>query len=267
MTELEVRTPTGIVSASSQGSGPVLLVVHPGGQDASTWGNTADLLECDFQVVRLRRRIYDAGSVPAQPHSMRAEAADLLALTAALPGPIVAVGHSSGAVAVLEAALAPAAPFAGVVAYEPPMPVDSSVAGAAQARASAALRSGDPVEAMRIHLQDIVGLPTAMVDEMLTDGPTRATLAAVAAGQLADNAAIDGLGVGIARYAGLQIPVVLRLGELSPSHLRERSEALSETIPHARTVTMPGTGHLAHLDHPALLAATVRDAAQSLSGL
>ncbi len=266
MTELEIATPTGTVRAVTQGSGPVLLVVHPGGQDASTWEQVAELLQPDFRVVRIRRRIYDARSVAAQPHTMRSEAGDILALAAAVPGPIIAVGHSSGAVGVLEAALDPDARFEGVIAYEPPMPVTALVAGAAQASACAALAAGEPVEAMRIHLEDIVGLPATIVGQMIASEPTRSALAAYAAGQLADNAAIDGLGVGIARYAGLRTAVVLLIGELSPAHLRERAEALAGVIPNARTVTMAGTGHLAHLDAPELLAHTVRNAAQAVQG-
>lgn len=247
-----------------QGSGPTLLVVHPGGQDTSTWDHVATLLQSDFQVVRIRRRIYDLRRMPPPEHSMKSEAADIVAVADAILGAVVAVGHSSGAVGALEAAVQAPARFDGVIAYEPPMPVDTLVAGKAQARACAALEAGDPVEAMRIHLQNIVGIPSSAVGEMINDGPTRAALTTFAGAQLADNAAIDGLGGGIARYAGLPIPVVLLIGQLTARHLRERSEALAKVIPHVRTITMEGTGHLAHLDAPQLLADTVRSAAQAM---
>src|SRR5579859_6369762 len=50
-----------VISAVSAGSGPAVLVVHPGGSDAGSWAAVAALLVDRFRVVRLRRRIHVAG--------------------------------------------------------------------------------------------------------------------------------------------------------------------------------------------------------------
>ncbi|NUR58431.1 MAG: alpha/beta hydrolase [Catenulispora sp.] len=273
MTELLAPSPDGHpVAARATGSGPRLLVVHPGGGDISSWDAVADLLNSDFRVVRTQRRIYAPGATVALPHTLAAphtlavEAADILAVTELLEPPIVLVGHSSGGVAALEAALAKPSAFAGLVLYEPPMPTRELVGGEAVVRARAVFEAGDPVEAMRIHLRDIVRFPAAEVDAMLADEPTRTAFAVHAGAQIADAEAIDALGVGTDRYAALDLPTVLIEGDASPAHLRERLADLAKALPNAEVLTLAGQGHVAHLTAPELLAATVRDAARRFLG-
>lgn len=238
----------GLVNALDDGSGPNLLVVHPGGGDATTWDGVTRHLTEDFRVVRIHRRIYAPGAAVALPHSMALEAADVLAVAELLAPPVLVVGHSSGAVAALEAALLAPSAFAGLFLYEPPVPTRELIAGEAGARARAALDMGDPVEAMRIHLRDIVRMPASTVDTMFADQYVRELFIAYAAAQVADDEAIDALGVGIGRFAKLTTPATLVRGDLSPAHLHERLADLAATLPNARTVTLPGQGHVAHLN-------------------
>lgn len=262
MSELSVISADGTnLTAIDEGQGPVLLVVHPGGQGADMWDGVARLLAADFRVVRLRRRIYVDRAAVARSHSMATEAADILAVIRHLDCPVVLVGHSSGAVAALEAALRePSAP-AGVIVYEPPMPTRELVAGEAGLRARTALDAGDEVEAMRIHMRDIVGMPGAEVDAMFDNPGTRAAFTWFAEAQIADDEAIDALGLGIGRYVALPVPVTLIEGDLSPVHLRERLADLADMLPAAQVVTLAGQGHIAHLTAPDLLAAAIREAA------
>lgn len=252
------------VGAVCEGSGPALLVVHPGGSDADSWAAVAALLAGEFRVVRLRRRVYTAGAEIALPHSVAVEAADVLAVADLLDAPVLAVGHSSGAVAVLEAALARPSAFAGVLAYEPPMPTRELVCGEAAVRARAALAAGDPLGAMRIHLRDIVRMPAELVDVVVADRRAAAALTRHAAAQVADDEAIDALGVGIGRYADLRLPVTLVEGDQSPAHLRERVADLAAALPDARTVTLAGQGHIAHTAAPGLLADVIRETAKQV---
>ncbi|MFF7725535.1 alpha/beta fold hydrolase [Streptomyces sp. NPDC008001] len=252
------------VTALDDGSGPNLLVVHPGGGDATTWDGVTRHLTDDFRVVRVNRRIYAPGADVALPHSMAVEAADIVRVAELLDGPVLLVGHSSGAVAALEAALLAPSAFAGLFLYEPPLPTREPIAGAAGVRARAALDGGDPIEAMRIHLRDIVRMPASTVDAIFADQAGRAACCAYATAQIADDEAIDALGVGIDRFAGLATPATLIEGDLSPAHLRERLSDLAATLPHARTVTLAGQGHVAHLTAPGALAAAIRETAEQV---
>jgi len=267
MTELSATSADGtIVTALAEGSGPTVLIVHPGGGDAAAWSAVSRLLDDDYRTIRIQRRIYAPGASQPRDHSMAVEAADILAILGLLDQPVLLVGHSSGAVAALEAALLAPASFAGIVVYEPPMPTRKLVWGEAGQRARAKLDAGDPVEAMRIHLRDVVGMPAAQVDAMLADPGSRSVVAAGAAGQVTDGEAIDRLGVGIERFAGLDMPTTILQGDSSPAHLRERAADLASALPNSRLVTLPGQGHIAHLTAPGLLADAVRDAARSAFG-
>ncbi len=257
---LEVTSADGaVVRAIDEGAGPAILIVHPGGSDASSWGPVAALLTDAFRVVRIQRRVY-AGEAPiALPHSMATEAADLAAVAGQLDAPLL-VGHSSGAVAGLEAALAFPGTFAGMVLYEPPLSTRSAIGGAAVPRARAALDAGDPVEAMRIHMRDIVRMPAADVDAIFAMPAAQAQFARFAAGQIADDEALDALGVGIDRYAALDVPTVLVQGEFSPPHLRERLADLAAALPRVeRVVTLAGQDHVAHMTAPDRLAEIIRN--------
>ena len=262
MTEIVVTSRDGTaIGALDEGSGPTLLVVPPGGGDAGSWDAVAGALAADFRVVRVRRRLYVPGADTSPGHTVAAEADDVLAVAAALDGPVLLVGHSSGAVAGLEAAVREPAAFAGMVAYEPPMPTSLPIGTEAVARARALIEAGDPAGAMRVHFVDIVRMPEPMVDAMLTDPRTRGFLCAYAAAQIADDEAIDGLGMGADRFAALPVPVTLVEGELSPEHLRRRSADLAAVLPHAGVVTLAGQGHIAHLTAPGLLVEVIRSTA------
>ncbi|GAA1936487.1 alpha/beta fold hydrolase [Kitasatospora viridis] len=266
MTELRTHSHDGHpVTALDTGAGPTLLVVHPGGGDVTCWDGVARRLVDDFRVVRIRRRIYLPGAQIALPHSMATEAADIVAVAALLAAPVLLVGHSSGAVAALEAALLAPSAFAGLWLYEPPMPTTEPVAGEAGPRARAAVDRGDLVEAVRIHLRDVVRMPADLVDAMLADPRTREAFLVHAAAQIADDEALDALGRGIGRFAGLGVPVTFVEGDLSPAHLRERLADLAAVLPHSRTTTLTGQGHIAHLTAPGALADSIRDAARRLT--
>ena len=265
MTDLRAISADGTpVTALAEGSGPTILIVHPGGGDASSWGLVAHRLADAYRTVRIQRRIYAPGAPLPPDHSMAVEAADILAILDLLDRPVLLVGHSSGGVAALEAALlAPSSSLAGIVVYEPPMPTRKPIWGEAGRQARAALDAGDPAEAMRIHLRDVVGMPAPQVDALFANPAARAMFAAVAAPQITDGEALDRLGVGIERFTKLEVPVTILEGDDSPTHLRERAADLASALPNARLVTLHGQGHAAHLTGPGALEAAVRDAARA----
>ena len=46
-------------------------------------------------------------------------------------------------------------------------------------------------------------------------------------------------------------PMLLSMGEQSPSHYSLVLEKLAETLPRAETLTFPDAGHIPHVTHPA----------------
>ncbi|MER5883229.1 alpha/beta hydrolase [Streptomyces sp. NPDC001941] len=264
MTELRATAADGVpLTALDDGSGPVLLLVHGGAERPASWERVTELLAGDFRVVRFARRIYVPGARVPPHYSVATEAADILAVAERLGGgPLLLCGHSSGAVAALEAALREPSVCAGLVLYEPPVLAGDLVGAEPARRARRALEAGDAREALRIHLREIAQETEAVTDGILARSvPSDAFTARVAAG-LADVDALDALGVGVERYARLGLPVTLVQGDRSPAHLHRRLAALARVLPRARVVTLAGQGHTAHRTGPRALASVLREAAR-----
>ena len=66
---------------------------------------------------------------------------------------------------------------------------------------------------MRIHMRDIVRMPPAEVDGMFAVPEAQAQFARFADAQIADDEAVEALGVGIDRYAALDLPTLLVEGD------------------------------------------------------
>ena len=255
-----VTGPSGPLNVVAQGAGPTVLIVHGGSGDVTAWAPVAARLADGFRVLRYTRPLYRLDPPPTGAPAVAAEVGDVLAVARDAAAPILLVGHSSGAAVALEAVLAEPATFRALVLYEPPLDVTHSPAGAdALRRARVALDAGSPVEAMRIHLTGLVGLPADLVDRMLAVPQARAFFAGCAAGQVADNEMLDALPAGMDRFAAVELPTLLLCGEHSPTHLLDRSRALAAALPRTpRRVVLAGQAHGAQREDPDGVAAAVR---------
>jgi pimeloyl-ACP methyl ester carboxylesterase len=93
--------------------------------------------------------------------------------------------------------------------------------------------------------------------------PVRYAMRRYAAGQIADDEALESLGVGLDRYAGLDLPVLLLGGARSPANLRARLGALAGVLPRLDSVViMAKQGHLATLRAPVKVAAVIASFAE-----
>lgn len=183
---------------------------------------------------------------------------DVLAIAARVGEPIVLVGHSSGAVVALEAALAAPTRFAGMVLYEPPVAPTAPLGGEALVRANAALKDGDPGRAMEIHLRDIVQVSGPMFRIVRSIPPLWRRMSLYGPGQIADDNALESLGVGLQRYGDVDIPVLLLGGGRSPKHLRVRLNALADVLPRIDSVViLKWQGHTANARAPRKVAQIV----------
>jgi pimeloyl-ACP methyl ester carboxylesterase len=241
-----------------EGDGHPVVVLHPGSSDADSWARVSDRLADHLRVFRFDRFIYrhvpDSGS-----GAMEAEVADLSAVVDSFDEPPVIVGHSSGAVVALEAARTAGSRLAGLVLYDPPLAVQEPLGGGALEEARAALDAGEPGKAVAIFLSDIGRFPKAAVILLQLIPPLWRKQRAYAAAQIADTEAIESLGVGLDRYHGIDLPVLLITGTLSPRHLRSSIEALSRALPTVDSVvTIHRGGHGMHLSCPGTLADAIR---------
>ncbi|MDA8063699.1 MAG: alpha/beta hydrolase [Actinomycetota bacterium] len=252
------------IRAYDQGTGPVILVVHPGLDDGRSWARVASTLSKRFRVVRVVRRHYRL-DVPFTAYSIDREVSDVVTLAAHVGGPMVLVGHSSGGVVALEALVAAPAMFAGALLFEPPLGAGAHHPGPdrglRQARMAAA--AGKPGKALQIFTRDVVGMPAYAA------WLTRPAVAALpkmrrlALRQLYD---LDGVERPTSRYARIAVPTVLLGGARSPAHLGASLGALANVMPNATKVVLPRRDHTAHLRAPGDVAAVIERLADRVLG-
>jgi pimeloyl-ACP methyl ester carboxylesterase len=191
MTWLEASAPGGsAIPVIRQGEGRPIVIVHGGSGDLTSWAAVAARLLDQFSVYRYTRPTYRLRPIPRGAEAMAAETADLLAVLELVGAPAVVVGHSSGAIVTLEAALAAPNRFAGMVLYEPPLAVTQPLGPEAIRRARAAIDAGKPHRAMAIHLTELVGVSRVLVILLGLLPPARSRLDSFAAAQISDDEAI-----------------------------------------------------------------------------
>ena len=249
------------VRAFDEGRGPVILVIHPGNDDGTSWRKVAARLCGRFRVVRIVRRQYRLDLPAPGADQMAREVEDVLALAEVIGEPIVLVGHSSGGVVALEVLAAGPSAFAGAVLFEPPVAIGPPGGSDAMDRARSAIAAGRPGKAMQIFVHDVVGLRAAdawILRVLVTVIPR---MRALAPRQITD---LDGVGLRLEAYARIGTPTVLLGGERSPAHLGERLDALAATIPHASKVILADRDHSAHLKAPGEVAQVIETLATAV---
>ncbi|WP_082126834.1 alpha/beta fold hydrolase [Allosalinactinospora lopnorensis] len=261
-------TDSTAITVTDQGRGPAVLLVHGGSGGPADWAGVAAPLSEHFRVLRFQRFTYRREPPPAGADAMAGEVGDVLAVADAIDGPLLLVGHSSGGVVALESALAAPSRFAGMVLYEPPVAVTEPLGGEALRRARRALDAGGPDRAVAVFLRDIVQVPAPAVTAMRLPPPVWRRMRGYAPAQIADTEAIESLGVGLDRYSGLDMPVLLLGGgRLSPAHLRPRMDALAGVLPHVDSlVVLRRRGHGAHVSAPGTVARTIASFAGRVMG-
>jgi pimeloyl-ACP methyl ester carboxylesterase len=243
------------VIATVNGSGPAILIVHPGLDDGAAWRKATDILAEQFTVLNIMRRQYRDDI--RRRVAIADEVADVAAICDALQRSVLIVGHSSGGVVSLEALAARPDLFVGGVVYEPPVDIGQPIGGESLDHAVQAIAENKPGKAIQIFTRDMVGLPAGQSRIIRIFVGLSPKLKRLAPSQIADIVAMRDLGTRLGTYAGIELPVLLIGGDHSPANLGERLDVLTRTIPHTERVLLPGQGHSANQRAPHDLAAAI----------
>jgi pimeloyl-ACP methyl ester carboxylesterase len=240
--------PTIAVTVSGQGR--PLVLAHGSLESAQFWQVLAGVLAPHLTVYAVDRRGHGASGDNPE-YSIEREQQDIAAVLD-LAGPdAILLGHSYGAVVTLGLALA--RPLAGLVLYEPPLALNGPVGGASIAPYEEAIREGDLDRALTLGMVNFVKMPQPAIDGMRQE-PVWPALASMAPSWPREIQAIDDFGDDLARFAAIDIPVLLIVGELSPAWLIENSHRLQQTMPNATIVEISGHAHVAHNTDPEAMA-------------
>ena len=241
------------IASERAGDGPALLLVNGGLSDRSSSALLTPHLQPSFTVWTFDRRGRgDSGDAAA--YAVEREVEDIAALLGRIGEPAAVFGHSSGAILSLEAALA-GLPILALALYEPPYIIDGlrpRPPADLPVRVRTLVEAGDGEAALVSFLREGMGMRDADV-EGVRSSPLWSRWVALAPTTAYDALIADG-DLPAERAAALATPVLVLQGGASPDWMRAGTETLARTLPHGRLVVLPGQGHTAARDAPALLA-------------
>jgi pimeloyl-ACP methyl ester carboxylesterase len=234
------------------GEGVPILLVHPAGSTASTWGAAADDLAQIGRVIVYDRRGYarSGGEPPRRMSTHTADAAALLERVDA--GPAVVVGTSAGAAIAVDLAVRRPDLVRVVVAHEFPWRFTRHLPSVSQATTLLRIgwlvlrrRQTDAAEALLRHVYTYRDGGTAW-DAFPEDWRRIARENAGAA--LVD--LVNSISIYPSRMdlATVKVPVVCSYGARSPGSMFRLTRLLAAAIPTARPHRIEGAGHAAPFD-------------------
>jgi pimeloyl-ACP methyl ester carboxylesterase len=244
------------IAFETSGAGPPVVLLGGACYGAKAWAAVAGFLAPQRTVYAVDRRGRGA-SGPVDGYHTEREVEDVSALLHHIGVPVELLGHSSGALLALRVALS-GAPVTAMTLYEPPIRVPG---GSGQDGLTEHLielvAGGDRDGAVTSFVVDGVGVPEELLDAMRRT-PFWAAAVALAHTlpldtRLRDESGLDGL-------AGLDLPVLLLLGERSDERMRTGVEALAATLPNRVLEILPGQAHNALREAPDLLVERVLSA-------
>jgi pimeloyl-ACP methyl ester carboxylesterase len=233
------------------GNGTPVVILHGSISTGDDWVPVAAQLAEHHTVYVVDRR--GRGLSGDHPnYALGNEADDIKAVLAVAGKGTAVIGHSFGAICVLEA-VRTGAEVSSIVLYEPPLPVDGPTAGPALVDYAAAIESGEGDAAMRIATKHFLRI-SAEETEAVAASPLWPAMVELAPTWTRELAEIDATDALIAGYGAISVPALLLVGSESPSHLVGASEYLDQHLPDSRTIVCAGQGHFAHIMDPQAVA-------------
>jgi pimeloyl-ACP methyl ester carboxylesterase len=245
------------------GDGVPILLIHPAGSTASTWGSVTDELARIGRVITYDRRGY-ARSRGEPVRSTSTHAADAATILEELrSSPAVVVGTSAGAAIAVDLAVRRPDLVRAVVAHEFPWRFTRHLPTAAQVATLVKMgwltlrgRDRDAAETLlrsAYSYRDGGTAWDAFPEEWRRAGRENARAA------LADFRNSIGVYPSPADLATVEVPVVCTYGARSPATMFRLVRSLAAAIPAARTHRIEGAGHAAPFDAPSNFVQAVAD--------
>jgi pimeloyl-ACP methyl ester carboxylesterase len=213
MTSTVVSPDGSRIAFESSGAGPAMLLVHGTSATRIRWAPVREKLAARYAVHEMDRRGRGGSVAESGPYSLAREAQDVAAVAEAIGGDVYVVGHSYGALCVIEAALITSA-FRRITLYEPPMK-SPGVDVMAPATLASLKSTTDPETILEAFYLNALQLPKAAVDGLKGTEIWQARLTAA----LTITRKIDAVNEFKAtdRLANIAAPVRMLLGTESPT--------------------------------------------------
>jgi pimeloyl-ACP methyl ester carboxylesterase len=234
------------------GEGVPILLVHPAGSTASTWGAAADDLARIGRVVVYDRRGY-ARSGRKPPRRMSTHTADAAALLERVgAGPAVVVGTSAGAAIAIDLAVRRPDLVLAVVAHEFPWRFTRHLPSVSQLatllKIGRLVLRGRQTDAAEALLRNVYGYREGGTAWDAFPESWRRIARENAGAALVD--LVNSIGTYPSRMdlANIDVPVACSYGARSPASMFRLTRLLASAIPTARIHRIEGAGHAAPFD-------------------
>ncbi|MBT2515414.1 alpha/beta fold hydrolase [Arthrobacter sp. ISL-30] len=256
ITTYTVRSADGTsIGYRKLGSGSPLVLVHGSISTGEEWIPVAEQLADGHTVYIMDRRGRGLSS-DAEDYSLGSESEDIKAVLSTAGHGAALVGHSYGAICTLEA-VRTGADVSSLVLYEPPLPIEAPTAGVALEEYAAAIKAGDGDRALRVAAKHFLRISPEET-EALAESPLWARMVELSPTWTRELAEIDKTDVLVQQYIGVDAPILLLVGEVSPAHLVGASQYLGQHLARATEHVIPAQGHLAHAMAPAAVAESIK---------
>jgi pimeloyl-ACP methyl ester carboxylesterase len=245
-----------------RGDGPPILLIHPAGASASTWGSLPAELTGSGRVIAYDRRGY--GRSPGETvRSASAHTLDAIAVLETLvAAPAVAVGTSAGATIALDLAVRRPDLVHAVIVHESPwraMRHPTASALATLAKMEWLARRGRDAEAAEVLLRSVYAYSDGGTAWDAFPEDWRRTARENGKAVIADLRSTLRSYPRARDLANITSPVVCTYGSRSRGYMRSVTEALARAIPRARVREIEGAAHAVPLDAPREFAHVILD--------
>lgn len=238
-----------------KGAGPPLLLVHGTTADHRRWAHVSPKFEQHFTVYAMDRRGRGESTDTPEYDIMR-EAEDVAVVIEAIGEPVFILGHSYGALCILEAALL-TDKVRRMILYEPPIPTGLPFyPTGVPDRMESLIENGELEAALEVFMREVVKMPQHELNvyRQLPMWKGRIQLAPTIPRELAVDRTYS---FDPAKFAGLRVPVLLLLGGDSPPLFRQATETVHSALPNSTLTLLPGQQHIAMDTNPDLFVSEV----------
>ncbi len=239
------------------GTGPPLLLVHGASYDHMTaWRFVLPELERRFTIYAMDRR-GRGGSGDSPAYELQREAEDIAAVVDSVDEPVNLLAHSYGALCATEAALL-TSNLRRLILYEgvPLSGADYYAPGIIQ-RLEALLEAGDTEGMLIALMREVIQRPPEEIELLRSQRHDWAARLRNAPTIPREMRAEQGYVFVDERFKNMHTPTLLMVGGDSPAIESANAKGVSDALPDARIVILPGQRHTAMITAPDVLISEV----------
>jgi pimeloyl-ACP methyl ester carboxylesterase len=259
MKELLVTSADGTkVSSQCYGTGHPLVIVSGALFASELWLRVVPLIsDQSAKVVVDRRGRGKSGDGPA--YAPEREVEDLLAVLAALQGPVDLLGHSSGAILALQVARRAKVDLRSLILYEPPIffAAPDLIAHDLPERLEALLGAGRAEAAVETFLREGPRASEAELKKMKAGATWSQMVKGLGHTVAYDSRVQRAFSADLGELSKVTVRTLMLLGGASSARMRSAAEAICARLPNATLTGLEGQQHVAMLTAPSLFANAV----------